>query len=128
MRPELENQLYENYPTLYPPDGPVRSMTGGIAVGDGWFNLIDSLSNYICFYVESRKMNPIIAAQVKTKFGGLRFYLTEGTTEGLQGAISFAESMSYYICELCAKPAYVNEERPTTASLCMDCKEDRGLL
>ena len=41
-----------------------------------------------------------VAAQVKEKFGGLRFYVN-GTTDKHHNYISFAESMSYRTCEEC---------------------------
>jgi hypothetical protein len=39
-------------------------------------------------------------SQVKEKFGGLRFYIDGGTDEHYN-YITFAESMSYRICEVC---------------------------
>ena len=41
-----------------------------------------------------------VAVQVKEKFGGLRFYVQAATDKHHQ-YITFAESMSYRICELC---------------------------
>lgn len=41
------------------------------------------------------------AVQVKEKFGGLRFYIGGGATEEQYAFISFAEEMSYRVCELC---------------------------
>jgi len=50
-----------------------------------------------------------VAAQVKEKFGGLRFYVN-GTTDKHHNYISFAESMSYRTCEECgaAGKTYTN--------------------
>ncbi len=44
-----------------------------------------------------------VASQVKEKFGGLRFYVN-GATEKHWSYITFAESMSYTICEECGAP------------------------
>lgn len=41
-----------------------------------------------------------VAAQVKEKFGGLRFYV-HGATEEQYEIIHNAEAMSYYVCEEC---------------------------
>lgn len=41
-----------------------------------------------------------VASQVKEKFGGLRFYV-EGGTDEHHAYISFAEALSYRICETC---------------------------
>lgn len=48
-----------------------------------------------------------VASQVKEKFGGLRFYVN-GATEKHWNYISFAESMSYRICEVCGSPGKVH--------------------
>jgi hypothetical protein len=44
-----------------------------------------------------------VAAQVKEKFGGLRFYVDRATDEQYN-YITFAECMSYRTCEQCGKP------------------------
>jgi hypothetical protein len=45
-----------------------------------------------------------VASQVKEKFGGLRFYCSNGATDKHWSFISFAESMSYVTCEVCGSP------------------------
>jgi hypothetical protein len=42
---------------------------------------------------------PVTIAQVKSKFGTLRFYYSGGD-EMVSGMVSFAERMSYTICEI----------------------------
>ena len=49
------------------------------------------------------------AAQVKEKFGGLRFYV-DGGDDWVYGAISMAESMSYRTCEVCGAPGVTRGE------------------
>lgn len=44
-----------------------------------------------------------VAVQVKEKFGGLRFYV-DRASEKHYNYITFAESMSYHICEECGSP------------------------
>ena len=51
---------------------------------------------------EEEKKVPV-ASQVKEKFGGLRFYVN-GAIEKHWNYITFAESMSYRVCETCGKP------------------------
>lgn len=41
-----------------------------------------------------------IVTQVKEKFGGLRFYVQQGTDE-VYKLVSEAEAKSYHICEVC---------------------------
>jgi predicted HicB family RNase H-like nuclease len=64
------------------------------------------------------------AAQVKEKFGGLRFYMTSGTDE-IYNLISEAEAKSRETCEECGKPG---EERsmPWIRTLCDSCYENWG--
>ncbi len=62
------------------------------------------------------------AAQVKEKFGGLRFYMTCGSDE-IFDLISEAEALSYKTCEECGKPG---EERDTgwIHTHCDNCHEN----
>lgn len=105
MRKELEKILVEKYPNLYSRYGgdmKETCMTWGMSCGDGWFQLIDELS---------QKLEPlnVVALQVKEKFGGLRFYIEphEASTEEqdcIDQYIEEAEKKSYKICEICGKP------------------------
>lgn len=49
------------------------------------------------------EVSQVVASQVKEKFGGLNFYYYGGDAY-IDGAVSFAESMSYRICEKCGSP------------------------
>lgn len=51
----------------------------------------------------TEKIPQVVAAQVKEKFGGLRFYY-DGGDEYISGLSAMAESMSYVTCETCGKP------------------------
>jgi len=59
------------------------------------------------------------AAQVKEKFGGLRYYMTCGSDQ-IYDLISEAEALSYKTCEECGNPG---EERDTgwIKTLCTEC-------
>ena len=106
MKEELEKKLVEKYPNLYKDYGGDMTKTcmhWGFAHGDGWYNLIDELS---------AKLEPhgIVAAQVKEKFGGLRFYveypkhLSREQVEEIREMKNEYEQKSYTICEDCGKP------------------------
>lgn len=56
--------------------------------------------NYYACHCDRYLSNHPRAAQVKEKFGGLRFYMTSGDDEIYQ-AISEAETLSHYTCEEC---------------------------
>jgi hypothetical protein len=93
MHSDLQNQLFERYPAIF-----VRERD--IACGDGWFDLIDTLCEQLQHATETQEMPQVVAAQVKEKFGALRFYVHERSAEQ-QGMITLAQAMSYRICDVC---------------------------
>ena len=130
MREELEQELVEEYPDLYEwygqdpdaIDGPTLPLTlFGFSVGDGWYELLDSLSDTLDgLSVE------IKAVQVKEKFGGLRFYhngiQSDDSFEAgrAAGAIRHAENMSFHVCEECGASAELRTEG-WYRTLCDEC-------
>lgn len=84
----------------------------------GWYRLQPRI-HYV-----PKVIPQVVARQVKEKFGGLRFYVSGGDDE--TGAmISFAERMSYSICENCG---VMNEEvictgRGWVTTLCLKCRK-----
>jgi len=99
MNREHASYLVENFPNLYRDYGvsPSQScMAFGFECGDGWFDIIKRLSE---------KLNPlgVVAAQVKEKYGTLRFYITMGTDEAFD-LIDAAEEETERTCEECGKP------------------------
>ena len=103
MDKKLEAKLVEKYPVLYSQyGGDIKEtcMGWGMTCGDGWFKLIEELSE---------KLEPykIVAAQVKEKFGGLRFYIESCNSDiydVVNELIDDAELKSYKVCETCGKP------------------------
>jgi len=104
MKQELEEALVRDFPNLYRDYGGDMAktcMAWGFDCGDGWESLIRDLSEKIT------KVDPdCVAAQVKEKFGGLRFY-TNGNTEESYKAICEAETLSEKTCEICGKPGSI---------------------
>ena len=119
MRKELQDKIFEKYPKLYRQkdlDMKQTAMCWGISCGDGWYNIIDNLSSTIQNRVdwlngegyhdyrndlpEDHVKITIEAVQVKEKYGGLRFYINQSDSY-IDGAISFAEHLSYKTCETC---------------------------
>jgi hypothetical protein len=86
-----------------------------MGVGPGWYNLLYTLCNTIDSFLEyNHKDSFINVAQVKEKFGGLRFYYdTENMKPEAQQMISgmtwMAESMSFTICEECGAPGKLRQ-------------------
>lgn len=77
-----------------------------IAVGEGWYELLDRLCRVLEHHTKHSKID-VKAVQVKEKFGGLRIYV-DGSDDYVLGAIALAETMSYSICEVCGKPGAPN--------------------
>ena len=104
-RREFEEKLIETFPKLYKDMyGDIRKtcMAFGIECGPGWFDLIWELSE---------KMEPLLVgddettcvAQVKEKYGGLRFYMSHYYNKTI-GELEYEyEEKSYKICESCGK-------------------------
>ena len=122
----LDNYLCNKYPKIFIErnlSARESCMHWGLAVGNGWFSLLDTLCHDIQSHIdnppwvenkETKKFekpkepncSQVIALQVKEKFSGLRFYYSGGD-EKIAGMMSFAEDLSYSICEECG---YMNEE------------------
>ena len=118
-------------------------VTVSINIGDGWLPLVDKLCSMIKY-----KLNTIVKyndiwldnkvidelkhstnkklvedfkiVQIKEKFGGLRFYIDGGDNE-IHAWISFAESMSYEICEECGTNQNVGNTSGWIRTICGDC-------
>lgn len=92
--------LFARLPENYPP--------GMISVGPGWFDLVLSLDETLA------EIDPdYTIAQVKEKFGGLRYYANPSATYTFDGdlrdspffkAITAAEADSFRTCEDCGAP------------------------
>jgi hypothetical protein len=136
LRSETVNLHYDNYltrkyPLLYRDrhsSMQTTAMFWGFSCGDGWFNIINTLSQvlsepylsakreYECglergtlvpeelerrrLKMELLKENHPVAMQVKEKFGGLRFYADNVTPE-MDYYIRFAEAQASNTCEVC---------------------------
>ena len=61
-------------------------------------------------------------AQVKEKFGGLRFYV-DGASEAQDKAINFTEAMSYCVCDQCGTTHDVTSEGGWITTFCQPCRK-----
>jgi len=76
MKEELELKLVQKYPILFQDyGGDMRQtcMHWGLACGDGWYNILETLCQKLDSITANKDVK-VIADQVKEKFGGLRFY------------------------------------------------------
>lgn len=67
-------------------------------LGPGWLPMLDRLLKRLISLGWNRR-----AAQVKEKFGALRFYVDGPVTRKISDAISRAEVRSLKICEVCGR-------------------------
>lgn len=139
MNDELDKKLCEKFPKIFKMRNASMQescMYWGFDHGDGWFNILDAACSNIQNHVNwKRKQEPYaslsdeefdeihqpVAAQVKEKFGGLRFYV-DNTDDYTQGVIAMAESMSYRTCEACGSPGKTSG-KGWLRTLCVNCNE-----
>jgi len=124
MTIELQNKLYKKYPKIFKQkddDKRTTNMCWGIECGNGWYTLIDTLCSKLQWDIDNNKYPQIETVQVKEKYGGLRFY-TNFSNENQEGSISFAESISYHICEQCGTIKDVTSEGRWVRTLCKNCR------
>lgn len=133
MNKELDKQLCESYPEIFHErlyrNGDKR-MCWGFECGDGWYHIIDGLCKLIenqRYHNELNKkeMSPVVALQVKEKYGTLRFYYSGGD-EYIDGAVSMAERMSAVTCEACGKPGTIRGGS-WIRTLCDEHAAERGV-
>ena len=101
----FEQRLKEKYPKMF------SRPYGGVAVGAGWWPIIESLCANIQHYTDWQNKNhekhpvvpQVVVSQIKEKFGGLRFYYDGGDDE-ISGMVRMAESWADHSCEECGAP------------------------
>lgn len=123
MNKELTLQLQKDFPQIFADlyGNPRETcMAFGIEHGDGWHDLIRKL----CADIMAVEPGPNFkAAQVKEKFGGLRFYV-EGWPEDdvkskeIGRLIGEAEAESFNICEVCGSRENITVEGSWIRALC----------
>ena len=96
---EFAKRMEEKYPAMF------AEPYGGFAVGAGWWPIIELLCANIQSYIdwknkESKVVSQVVVAQIKEKFGGLRFYY-DGGDEHISGMVCIAEAWASHSCEEC---------------------------
>jgi hypothetical protein len=100
----LENGMYSNREPI--------TNAGFFECDSGWYQIIKDL---IVDLIELGWNKEI--CQVKEKFGGLRFYINEGSDE-MHARISKAEDLSYETCEVTGKPGQLRTDIGWYTTLC----------
>jgi len=143
MKRELEHNIIKLCPLLYRDrygDPNTTAMYWGVAVGSGWYKIVLDLSLKIeREIVKQIKKNSggILpedyprAAQVKEKFGVLRFHMTSATPSMFK-LIGEAEYLSSITCEACGSDGGdLRDNRggwlQTLCDKCYEKKETNGM-
>lgn len=100
----LENGYYADRP-------PIKS-SYCFNCDSGWYDLLKELIDDLIALGWNKQV-----CQVKEKFGGLRFYINDGSKE-IFDRISKAETDSYKICEKCGKEGKLRNDIPWYLTLC----------
>lgn len=99
---EFVKRLETNYPKMF------AQPYGGVCTGAGWWPIIETLCANIQSYTDWQNKNhekhpvvpQVVVAQIKEKFGGLRFYY-DGGDDKIQGMVTMAEAWAGHHCETC---------------------------
>ena len=116
MKKDLDEKLTREFPLLYSDRHEsmmITCMCWGFSCDDGWFDIIYKLSSklepLIIKYIKDNEGSDEYkdrsypkAAQIKEKYGELRFYMTH-TTDEMNGLIKEAEKKSGVTCEHCGE-------------------------
>jgi hypothetical protein len=127
MNSNLANKLIDQYPDLFilKPDKKISSftMTTIPEVGDGWYDLLESLCWLITEYQQkTRPEFPVRFSQIKEKFAHLRVYVDSYGDGYVEDLINMHEYVSQYICEDCGQVAAVDKIKTGwQRTLCKAC-------
>lgn len=132
MKKELDDQLCEKYPRFYQnrsKHARESCMALGFTCGDGWFGIIEKLTADIEEAVaDMPEEDRPVAAQVKEKFGLLRFYLhggeNEGVPEKVRDLVKAASKESETTCEFCGDAGSMRTGG-WLKTLCDPCHKER---
>jgi hypothetical protein len=136
---EFVSYLETKFPEMY------SNVYCGIESVDGWQHIIISLSENIYSHVKNNnrvresllKKNPYDydipeylefpkVAQIKEKFGGLRFYI-DGGDQYIRGLIDMAEMWAANTCEICGERGEHRDDAGSLSTLCQKHYEEKKL-
>lgn len=128
MKKELDDLLCQRYLEIFKDrkgDPFNTGMSWGFCCGEGWFDLLDGLCVDIAAYVAAGEVAPVVATQVKSKAGFLRFhYMGDFGAEGyapVRELIRVAQLKSEHTCEECGQLDVLWY----SGAICASCGEKR---
>ena len=118
MTPELENKLYEDFPSMFANREQKGScMVYGCEHGDGWHGILRAACKLIAMHAGPH----FHFVQIKEKFGTLHLY-HDGGDSYCEGVVDMAEAMSAVTCEMCGSPGKTNDIG-WLSTLCEGCRK-----
>jgi len=139
MKQELELELVKKYPKILKDFGgdPMQTcMAWGIETGNGWYQLLDEAMSKIQYFCDlcskdGREVQ-LVASQIKTKFGSLRFYTdifgaNEIEEKILNDFVDKAERKSYASCEVCGASARTDRSSFWIQTVCEEHKKEKSI-
>ena len=126
MNEKMQNEIYRRYPRLFrqalAPKGEKGCMAWGLAVGDGWHDLIVRISEAVETLAQQHELTleqwPLVV-EVKEKFGELRFTVRMQPTDEPHLRAVWDEiyrvkeeiaSESAHVCERCGAPGVMRKD------------------
>lgn len=168
MNKELEQKLCIAYPNIFKTSNlpPTESLMGfGIECDDGWYDIIDDLcfamshtyTQWVCLDSSQKCIDvgpapQVVAAQIKEKFGTLRFYYDLEYSEMFKaiqekhpdnpnlkewvmhyrmyydGMVHLAETMSSRVCEVTGKRGRMHRRGTWYKTLCEEKAAELGYV
>lgn len=140
MTPENEDILRNTFP-FYKID-PRRERRFTFTVGDGWFQILFDLSKKIEEALKEKDrlngglktnatreprtshLKDFRVVQVKEKFGGLRFYVSQNFDDDVRQLIADAERQAGVTCEDCGKPGSLRNKSGWVFTACDEHGKD----
>lgn len=120
MDKTLEARLFERYPEIFRERNlPKESseMYWGLQVGDGWHPLLESLCRDLQNATDTNGSPQVVATQVKSKFGRLRFH-AHRQDDRQKAMIELAEEASARTCDICGAPGELVPSRRSSSTRC----------
>jgi hypothetical protein len=101
-------RMEEKFPKIF------EGRYGGFSCGPGWYPILEKLCANIQSHIDWKNeqfekygrgeaVPQVVAAQIKEKFGGLRFYY-DGGDDTVRGMVRMAEAWADSSCEDCGAP------------------------
>ena len=102
------NRMEQRFPKI------LGGRYGGFSCGAGWYPILETLCANIQEHIDWKNeqfekygrgeaVTQVVAAQIKEKFGGLRFYY-DGGDDIVRGMVRMAEAWASCTCEDCGSP------------------------